>query len=157
MLTELRDDLQAIQQAAAGSARIRAFLQTDRQTRLAKNVPAFKAIRDFKENGSLDLYQKIHGFVTYPATPFVQRAGGDLTAQLGDAARQPQPSRVLRRHALVVDHTGPYGDPAALRRRLSPGSRQPSDADRFGQGGPSGPSELEQARRAGATVDPRAV
>ena len=73
---------QAIQQAAAGSARIRSFLQTERQTRLANNVPAFKAIRDFKDNGSLDLYQKIQGFVTYPATQFVQRAGGDLTAQL---------------------------------------------------------------------------
>ena len=45
-------------------------------------MPAFKAIRDFKENGSLDHYQKIQGFVTYPATQFVQRAGGDLTAQL---------------------------------------------------------------------------
>lgn len=82
VLTEFRDDLQAIQQAAAGSARIRSFLQTERQTRLANNVPAFKSIRDFKENGSLDLYQKIQGFVTYPATQFVQRAGGDLTAQL---------------------------------------------------------------------------
>ena len=82
VLTEFRDDLQAIQQAAAGSARIRAFLQTERQTRLANDVPAFKSIRDFKENGSLDLFQKIQGFVTYPATQFVQRAGGDLTAQL---------------------------------------------------------------------------
>src|SRR5271157_1519788 len=82
VLTEFRDDLQAIQQAAAGSARIRAFLQTERQSRLANDVPAFKAIRDFKENGSLDFYQKIQGFVTYPATQFVQRTGGDLTAQL---------------------------------------------------------------------------
>ena len=82
VLTEFRDDLQAIQQSAAGSARIRSFLQTERQARLAKNVPAFKAIRDFKENGSLDLYQKVQQFVTYPATPFVQRVGGDLTTQL---------------------------------------------------------------------------
>jgi hypothetical protein len=82
VLTEFRDDLQAIQQAAAGSARIRAFLQTERQTRLATNVPAFKSIRDFKENGSLNLYQQIQGLVTYPATQFVQRAGGDLAAQL---------------------------------------------------------------------------
>ncbi len=84
VLTELREDFEAIQQA--GSGRIRAFLEVGRQARLARNVPAFKAIRTFKENGSLDLYQKIHGFVTYPATPFVQRAGGDLTAQL-DALR----------------------------------------------------------------------
>jgi hypothetical protein len=82
VLTEFRDDLQAIQQAAAGSARIKSFLQAERQDRLPKNVPAFKSIREFKENGSLDLYQKIKGFVTYPATQFVQRAGGDLTAQL---------------------------------------------------------------------------
>ena len=82
VINELRDDFQAIQGGSAGSARIGSFLKADRQTRLAKNVPAFKAIRDFKGNGSLDLYQKIRGFVTYPATPFVQRAGGDLTAQL---------------------------------------------------------------------------
>jgi len=80
-LTELRDDLQAIQAASAGSARIQAFLQSDRQTRLSKHVPAFKAIRDFKENGSLDLNQKVQRFVTYPGTPFVQRVRGELATQ----------------------------------------------------------------------------
>ncbi len=83
VLTELRDDLLAMQDASAGPARVQSFLQADRQTRLAKNVPAFKAIREFKGNGSLDLYQRIHGFMAYPATPFVQRVGGDLTAKLG--------------------------------------------------------------------------
>jgi hypothetical protein len=82
ILTEFRDDLKAIQEATPGSGRIRSFLQPERQTRLANDVRAFTAIRDFKEKGSLDLYQKIQMFVTYPATPFVQRVGGDLRAQL---------------------------------------------------------------------------
>jgi hypothetical protein len=82
VLGQLRQDLVAIQQANAGTQRILAFLDTQRQVRLASNVPAFKGLQQFRASGSLDQYQKIRNFVTYPATPFAKRVGGAVASQL---------------------------------------------------------------------------
>ena len=83
VLGQLRQDLVAIQQAHAGTQRILAFLDAQRQTRLASNVPASKGLQQFRSSGSLDQYQRIRSFVSYPAAPFAQRVGGDVAAQLG--------------------------------------------------------------------------
>jgi hypothetical protein len=82
LLEQLRQDLQAIHDAPAGTQRIVAFLQADRQARLASVVPACKALQEFRTQGSLDRYQKIRSFVTYPGTPFVQRVRAPWNAQL---------------------------------------------------------------------------
>jgi hypothetical protein len=82
VLQQLRQDLQAVRDAPAGTQRIMTFLQAERQTRLATGVPACKALRTFRSQGSLERYQKIRSFVTYPAASFVQRLRGAWTAQL---------------------------------------------------------------------------
>jgi hypothetical protein len=82
VLEQLRQDLQAVRDAPAGTQRIVAFLQAERQARLAVGVHACKALRDFRAQGSLDRYQKIRSFVAYPTTPFVQRVGSAWTVQL---------------------------------------------------------------------------
>ena len=82
VLAQLRQDLLAIQQAQAGTQRILAFLDAQRQARLVSNVRACKGLQQFRSSGSLDQYQKIRNFATYPATPFAQRLGGNVASQL---------------------------------------------------------------------------
>lgn len=82
VLEQVRKDLQSIRDAPAGTQRIVTFLQAERQNRLLSGVPACKALRDFRAQNLLILYQKIRAFVVYPATPFVQRVRGVWTAQL---------------------------------------------------------------------------